>query len=407
MPATSSVTDVDFDSQVLASDKPVLVDFWAPWCGPCKALAPTLESLAAEYDGKLRIAKMDVDENAASRERFGVRGIPMLALYKDGAEVARLTGVQSRARLAAFLDLHLQIESTVATPEVQDRLVTAFNGDRQVRDRCIDRLARHAAGGTVRPGITAWDGEAGSPMGCAAECATPEGCAEIIGVPSSIIGIVDTLSTYYGTADGGTNYALEWLKAIPVGRQLSDLPLQLLSLILEDGMIEQEIRAWPAATELRDEIMAAHRARSDEQLGNAEWAALRTRTNNLANEASKPMGQLLENAAYPLYDPDALRTVLLTSTTIYMAAAMRDHDWTREDEERALELLNALHAKQAGSDADVSDVVEEFRKMEPELAARFDAASRQRSTLMREAGQAVGMRLLDLTRSAADACVED
>ncbi len=86
------VTDADFDEKVLKNDLPVLVDFWAAWCGPCRAIAPVIDQLADEYDGKVVIAKMNVDENPATPGRFGIRAIPTLILFKDGNVVEQITG---------------------------------------------------------------------------------------------------------------------------------------------------------------------------------------------------------------------------------------------------------------------------------------------------------------------------
>lgn len=101
------VSDASFDSDVLKTGGPVLVDYWAEWCGPCKMIAPILDDLSSEYNGKLQIAKMNVDENSETPAKYGIRGIPTLMLFKDGAVVATKVGALSKSQLAAFIDSHL------------------------------------------------------------------------------------------------------------------------------------------------------------------------------------------------------------------------------------------------------------------------------------------------------------
>lgn len=101
------VSDASFDADVMQAGKPVLVDYWAEWCGPCKMIAPILDEVAREYEGKLNVAKMNVDENRDVPARYGIRGIPTLMLFKDGQLAATKVGALSKSQLTAFLDGHL------------------------------------------------------------------------------------------------------------------------------------------------------------------------------------------------------------------------------------------------------------------------------------------------------------
>ncbi len=104
---TVQLTDAEFDEKVLKSAEPVLVDYWAEWCGPCKMIAPVLEEIATEYAGKLTVAKLNIDDNPATPQRYGVRGIPTLMLFKNGEVEGTKVGAMSKSQLAAFLDTYL------------------------------------------------------------------------------------------------------------------------------------------------------------------------------------------------------------------------------------------------------------------------------------------------------------
>jgi len=105
--AIKHTSDATFDTDVLRSDQPVLVDYWAEWCGPCKMIAPLLDEVARDYDGKVQVVKVNVDDNPSSAQRFGIRGIPTLTLFKNGAEVAKHVGALSKSQLTSFLDTNL------------------------------------------------------------------------------------------------------------------------------------------------------------------------------------------------------------------------------------------------------------------------------------------------------------
>ena len=105
--STLTFTDSDFDTSVLESPTPVLVDFWAAWCGPCRVMAPMVDSVAIDYEGRVGVGKLNVDENPETAERFGIRSIPTLLLFKDGKVVESVVGVSHKAQLTELVEKHV------------------------------------------------------------------------------------------------------------------------------------------------------------------------------------------------------------------------------------------------------------------------------------------------------------
>ena len=101
------VTDSSFEDEVLSSDKPVIVDYWAEWCGPCKMISPILDEIASEYTGKIKVAKLNIDDNPQTPPKYGIRGIPTLMLFKNGNVEATKVGALSKSQLTAFIDSNI------------------------------------------------------------------------------------------------------------------------------------------------------------------------------------------------------------------------------------------------------------------------------------------------------------
>ncbi len=103
----SHITDDSFEDEVLKNDQPVLVDYWAEWCGPCKMIAPLLDEIAGDYEGKLKISKLNIDDNPNTPPKYGIRGIPTLMIFKNGKAEATKVGALSKSQLTAFIDQNI------------------------------------------------------------------------------------------------------------------------------------------------------------------------------------------------------------------------------------------------------------------------------------------------------------
>ena len=108
----TDATDTNFEQDVLGSDKPVLVDFWAAWCAPCRMLAPTVDAVAEKYAGSASVVKLNVDENPGVSQRYGIKGIPTLILFKDGKEAERVVGATSKEAISKMIDKHVATGAT-------------------------------------------------------------------------------------------------------------------------------------------------------------------------------------------------------------------------------------------------------------------------------------------------------
>ncbi len=402
-----SVTEASFDADVIANSRPVLVDFWAEWCGPCKALAPTLEKVSESFKGEVDFVKINVDEHASARDRFGVRGIPTLILLKDGHELGRVVGNRSAAQLAGFLDAHLGTVTELARPAIK---LSAFGGNPQAKATDLDRLRGYLTRKQAAPNENMWDGQINSALGFVTGEAYPDDCARKLGMPAEVVSIVETLSTYRETRINGALFVAEWLESVPVGADLSKLPGQLLVHLLESPMVADLLGGDSALLEIRDELVALHRAETADAGGvESSWAKVKKACADIASDASdKSRGRLahmLESASSVLSkDPDMLGDLVFAVSSFVWKRLQDSCNWTSMDDARVAQLAGeiAARATEQGTESPRGEaMMQAIEAVDPDLVHRFHAHYREGNRAMKEMGQAIGDLLIDLTRQFA------
>lgn len=383
------VTDTDFDQEVLAQTRPVLVDFWANWCGPCKAMSPTLDALAGAYEGVLDIVKVNADENRLLCDRFGISGLPTLALFQNGEEVARLLGLQTRTKLCAFLDGHLE-GSPAHTAEVDECPSKTFAADQSVRDACIARMEEHIAHGPSGD-------EYVLPMGIASGKKTPEACAEVLGLPCALVSAVDILATYYGTAEAGHAFVLSWLKALPVGADFTGMPRDLLLAILNSADMCDVVADDAGLKALYQKVVAGH-----QEPGFTGWGDVRKELGRYVTGLEGPQraaGKCLQTACWPYTNPDVLAETIRSAAFIPAACISRDMGWTKEDQKTADSLLKACAEVLIAENGTPEGALDLVARDHPEFAERYSRHSNRYFSAMGLFGQFVGTTLMTLTNA--------
>jgi len=234
------VTEATFVDEIEQAGLPVFVDFWAPWCGPCKQLAPRFDELAQMYQGRIKFAKIDIDGNKALAERFGVRSVPALILLKGGEVVAQTLGAQSRSALVDLLDQHVAAQAG-GKPVGRVKSLRAFHGDGELKLKTIEQVRMHLDAGQIQvlgqfpPTAPVCDIERGryTPIGAALHGTDTERYEAIFGIPASAAILEDFIhvlpmqvsvdahgSLSYSLQGATRGYLLEWLERIPPGADL-------------------------------------------------------------------------------------------------------------------------------------------------------------------------------------------
>jgi thioredoxin len=278
------VTEATFSEEIEQAELPVFIDFWAPWCGPCKLIQPTLDELAKVYQGRVKFAKINADDNKALAERFAVRGLPTLLLLKAGEVVDRAVGIDPLRGKSQFVDL---LDKHVATKSLQpSKSWRAFHGDATLKGMVIERVRAHIEAGQIEsvdffshawPLCDEYNGRYNL-CGAALHGTDIEEYETAFGIPSSAAMLEDSvhdLLIQTSTDEQGTirhafsqsarDYPLNWLEGIPLGADLRNVTPHFLQWLLS-GLIDSPL---PFGASVADNIKAVLR---EVALLHARWA---------------------------------------------------------------------------------------------------------------------------------------
>jgi thioredoxin len=335
-------TDATFETDVLNSDLPVLMDFWAPWCNPCLALVPQLEAIAKQYDGKLRVVKLNVDDHPNTGKLFAVRSLPTLITFARGEVHGRATGSSSLSiRVLAENAVGAAPAPSAEVPEMAASAVTAlfsFHGDPALKKTCLTRLRETVFGSHDKPS----DAAAGE----------KDRFAEVLGLPDALGRVIDKIYSEHertGDEPGSRARLVALYEAIPVGLDLRHVPAALAHWLLynPDWGIQRHVQSGPAQV-LFARITALHEQEATSAGNHASWETL-TRDVIAYVGASRPgddsdlpgrasyFADLFEQVSAPLSEIDVAS--LLSGPT---ALASRDYDvypdWSDRDEGKLIEI---------------------------------------------------------------------
>ncbi|PVX81328.1 thioredoxin [Paraburkholderia unamae] len=401
-----AVTVETFDTDVTNNPLPVLVDFWAQWCGPCKALSPTLSRLSEQFQGSVEFVKVDVDENAAVRDRFGVRGIPTLILMQGGKELGRVVGNRSATQLAGFIDSHLGTATQM--PAAVAIALNAFGGDAQTKAERLDALRAWLDRKRATPSEAMWDGEIGSAIQFVANATDVDDCARALGVPANLIALVEALSSYRKTHLNSAEFVAQWLDAVPVGANLAHLPPMLLADLLRSEPLTALINGDPALLSIRDRLAAQHDAARGEGPLDSELAAIKQGLNQIdtaAFDAKRALAvRLMESVSQPLNDSAIITDFVFALAGAQWELLRRACNWTSDDDRRMLQLAEetskrAVERGEAPSQGETT--LERVAEVDPELIGRFRSHYDEGTDSLGKMGASFGDRLIELTKPRA------
>jgi thioredoxin len=397
-----SVTNASFDGDVVANSLPVIVDFWAEWCAPCKALSPTLSKLSDQFRGKVDFVKINIDENEALRDRFSVRGIPTLILMQGSQELGRVVGNRTATQLAGFIDSHLG--TTTEMPTAVAIVPEAFRGRAQEKSERLASLRAHIEKKRASPMDAMWEGDIGSALQFVTNTTDGYESARILGLPENLIAVVEALSTYRSTRIDGAEFCANWLNVVPVGANLERLPQSLLVDILRGEVVSDLIDDVSELLLIREQIATQHESDMDKRSKEIEFSSIKESLKDISPANLSPRSalasEILASLCQPLVDPAVITDFMSAVAGARWKLLRMQCNWTRTDDVRLLELAEetsnaAVDRGETPSQGETT--LERIAEVDPELVQRFRFHYQEGYPTVGRIGSAIGDRFIELT----------
>ncbi len=401
-----NVTDVSFEADVIDSELPVLVDFWAEWCGPCKALMPTLEKISVEYDGKVSFMKVNVDENPSMRDKLSVRGIPTMILFNEGREVARSVGAKSVSQLSRFLDAQLGIASEISARGPIS--FSAFGGNIAFKEAALSRLRAHVAAKVAAPDELMWDEPLIGAFRVAVNEPDIEKCLVKLGFPEEVAVTAERLASYQGTHLNAAKYIADWLDSVPVGCDLQPVASDLVVRALKTTILDDYIAGDSTLRSLCDRLISLHLANAEGKTPEeSEWRSVREACDALLGQAERWRHHAVASvfsfiACAPTSDSHAVAGFIYRVASLRRNELLREIPWAEKDD-AALNGLAKKIAEAAQSAGEKpphgSSLLDRVAEVDPQLIERFRVFQSAGAEEIKAYGKLAGEMLLEATRA--------
>lgn len=397
----------NFEAEVMRADIPVLISFWAEWCGPCHAITPTIVKLASEYAGRVRFVKVDVDANQDLADRFEVRGLPTLLLLKNGAPLGRVLGAQSRSMLATLLDKHV-VEVADEQGAQPRRFFQAFHADADLKSSVVNRVRRLIADDKIDTPKLFLNFDDSSDrytlLTAAVPTADPEVYEKELGIPSELARLEESVhgllmrevgAGVYAFRGESAHYPVDWLQALPPGKDLQRVVPMFLDWWLHDLANVYLSPVDDAAAEMAKLVAGLHaRVARGDLPTRREWKSARHRSDEIMQQmeeiregtdiASHMLLSATESLAWPPEElgsaiAEAIGSTFMALTNRAFHSVYSKEEWSKREalaaamHERMKTMLNPT-AERMREDADVRAYDEFIGAMRPrEYSAGHEA----------------------------------